>query len=425
MKKSLAVLGACVPLLAPALATSATVEELERRIEQLERQSSNNRSVSDVDLKVSGFINAGAAATSNLTDNVISPLGELSAPTYDGLDNEITYDNLTSAGIQLQAEVNEQVSGTIQLYAQGEENFDAQVEWAYITYRFSESTEARAGRLVIPLYMHSQYQNVGYALPWIQLPREAYDIAPVRSMEGVDLTTRFQTGDIAHALNVFHGTLDIDVDINGTTAAFRMRDIAGANLTSSLGNLSTWLSYVGSETNVDVLPGLSPYDLEEDYGYFTSVGLQYDNGALLFMAEQTELSVANNWFPSNRGRYATLGYRFGRFMPHLTWAEVEDSDYDDVKNDPFAGQLYNSLASHQKSWTFGVRADVAANLAIKAEVSRYYDLGDASQVAGAIPPIPVVLPNGLPAAQTGSLFSSLPDRDDDPMVYRVAAHMVF
>ena len=133
MKKSLAVLGACVPLLAPALATSATVEELERRIEQLERQSSNNRSVSDVDLKVSGFINAGAAATSNLTDNVISPLGELSAPTYDGLDNAITYDNLTSAGIQLQAEVNEQVSGTIQLYAQGEENFDAQVEWAYIT----------------------------------------------------------------------------------------------------------------------------------------------------------------------------------------------------------------------------------------------------------------------------------------------------
>ena len=92
MKKTLAMLGACVSLL-PALAQSATVEELERRLEQLERQSSDRTSVSDVDLKVGGFINAGAAATNNLTDNVVSgagPTEELSPPTYAGLDEEVT-----------------------------------------------------------------------------------------------------------------------------------------------------------------------------------------------------------------------------------------------------------------------------------------------------------------------------------------------
>ncbi|MDF1820916.1 MAG: hypothetical protein P1U64_05060 [Alcanivoracaceae bacterium] len=426
MKKTLAMLGACVSLL-PALAQSATVAELERRLEQLERQSSSRTSVSDVDLKVGGFINAGAAATNNLTDNVVSgagPTEELSPPTYAGLDEEVTYDRLTSAGIQVQANVSDRVSGTIQLYADGADDFDAQTEWAYITYQFTDATEARAGRLVIPLYMHSQYQNVGYALPWIELPREAYDIAPVRSMEGVDLTTRFQTGNMAHAVNVFHGTLDIDVGINGTNATFRMRDITGINLTSSLGNLSTWLSYVGAEANVDILPGKSAYDIDNDYGYFSSAGFQYDNGALLFMAEQTQLSIANRWFPANTGSYATLGYRFGRFMPHVTWAEVDDDGYNDVRNDPVGRFLYNGLASHQKSWTVGVRADVATNLALKAEVSRFYDLGDDAQSAAAIPPNPL-LPGGLPAHQTGSLFNSVPDRDDTPLVFRLAAQMVF
>lgn len=414
---SLAVAAMAGSLWLPALAAEEDLElrlaEQDAKIAALSARLSEQNPISSIDLNVSGYINVAAVATNNVKDAAGNEL------TYRGVGQEVDYRSLSSAGLQLTARVNDQLSGTIQMLAEGEEDYDVDAEWAYLAYQLTPSLTVRGGRLVIPLYMHSQYYTVGFAYPWVSLPQEVYNLAPVRTMDGVDVSYQFDTGSIAHRLNGYHGA--VQANLGGLE--FSMRDIVGINLASNWGDLSTWLSYAGAEANLDLssqFGGPTPYDVEGEYAYFNGVGFQYDNGSLLFMAERAEVTFTNNWGASNEAYYTTLGYRVAAVTPYLTWATVEDRGYNEVSDDPAAAFLYNTQATHQKSWTFGVRTDLADSLAVKVEVSRYYDLGDASQAGSVIFPGPTTVP-----FQTGSLFSGQPDDDETPMVFRIAAQMVF
>lgn len=413
-------IGVVVLGISTVLPAFAADEDLERRLAEqdakiaaLSARLSEQDPVSPIDLDISGYINVAAAATNNIKDAAGNEV------TYRGTGQEVDYRSLSSAGLQVTANVTDKLSGTVQLLAEGAEDYEVDAEWAYVAYDLTSSLSVRGGRLVIPLYMHSQYYTVGYAYPWVALPPEVYNLAPVRTMDGVDISYRFETGSLSHRLNAYHGS--VQANLGGLE--FSMRDIAGINLGSNWGNLSTWLSYAGAEANLDLssqFGGPTPYDVEGEYAYFNGIGFQYDNGSLLFMAERAEVTFTNNWGASNEAYYTTLGYRIAAVTPYVTWAAVDDDGYDEVSNDPAAAFLYNTQATHQKSWTFGVRADVADSLALKMEVSRYYDLGDASQSGAVIFPGPTTVP-----FQTGSLFSGQPDNDETPMVFRVAAQMVF
>ncbi|MCK0153809.1 hypothetical protein MWU49_08850 [Alcanivorax sp. S6407] len=405
--------GACLPAMAADEDLERRLAEQDAKIEALSARLSEQKSVSPIDLSISGYINMAAAATNNIKDAAGNEL------SYRGTDKEVDYRSLSSAGLQITANVTDKLSGTVQLLAEGAEDYDVDAEWAYLAYDLTPALTVRGGRLVIPLYMHSQYYTVGYAYPWVSLPPEVYNLAPVRTMDGVDVSYRFDTGNISHLLNAYHGA--VQANLGGLE--FSMRDIVGINLGSNWGNLSTWLSYAGAEANLDLssqFGGPTPYDVEGEYAYFNGIGFQYDNGSLLFMAERAEVTFTNSWGASNEAYYTTLGYRIAAVTPYVTWATVEDSGYDEVRDDPAAAFLYNTQATHQKSWTFGVRTDVADSLALKVEVSSYYDLGDASQAGAVIFPGPTTVP-----FQTGSLFSGQPDDDETPMVFRVAAQMVF
>lgn len=133
---------------------------------------------------------------------------------------------------------------------------------------------------------------------------------------------------------------------------------------------------------------------------------------MLFTAEHIELDI-KGWFPKSRAHYATLGYRFGAWMPHLTWASTETDSFDDVEGNAGAEALYNQLKNNQSSWTLGLRGNVAPGLALKAEVSTYYNIGQRnSGVTG--------------TTNDSGLFSGpIPDDEEDPMVFRLSANLVF
>ena len=422
MKKSMLATSMLVALSCQATAAdSADLErrlaEQEERIQLLEANQSSRSRASTTDIKVSGYVNAAGGATNE---------GTSGKSTYQGLDGDPTFTSLSSAGLQIEAKVNDRVSGTLQFFSAGSEDFDTKVEWAYITYRPSSSLSFRAGQLVLPLYMHSQYQTVGYAYTWITLPQEVYATAPVRTLQGIDATWQFTTGSIAHSLNVAAGNQKLDQNIV-VPVTYEVNKSANLNLTSNIGDLSIWLGVSTAEIdlplpNLSIPPSslfagplaidLSPYSMVDDNGLFTSVGIQYDNGALLFNAERVELDFETSWAATNIGQYAMLGYRFGRFLPSVTWASVEDDGWDlGTALDPVAGLLYNTIATNQKSWTFGLRTDLEGGLALKAEVMSFYDLGNKTQAS--------------PFGSTNSLWSGTPDKGDDPMVFRVAAHLVF
>lgn len=59
-----------------------------------------------------------------------------------------------------------------------DENYTPTVEWAYLQYAVTESLDVRAGRVVLPVFITSEYRKVGYANPWVRPPQEVYRTVP-------------------------------------------------------------------------------------------------------------------------------------------------------------------------------------------------------------------------------------------------------
>jgi len=57
--------------------------------------------------------------------------------------------------------------------------------------------------------------------------------------------------------------------------------------------------------------------------------------------------------PNQKGAYATIGYRFGKFLPHITYATLDDND------NPLGGPAVgNGIPLKQTSATLGLRYEL-------------------------------------------------------------------
>lgn len=399
----------------------STLEErlaaAESRLASLEKQSSLEDRV-----QVNGFMTFAMEKTNKVKDSAGNNLYFQNSVGND----DWNLDRLTRAGIQFNGKISDKAEAVVQVLGRANEDFDAQIKWAYVGYDISDSLTARAGRFMLPFYMHSQYTQVGYAYPWIELPTEMYAVVPMDTIEGVDLTWNVSTGNIAHSINVFWGGMD--VESNG--ALFEVRDEHGINLRSNLGNWTAWYSYTNSQVSVDVSANVSPpfppalgnsLNMDHHTAYFTGLGLQYDNGSLFVMAERGRLDLATpaHWFPTLDSGYVTAGYRFGKFTPHVTWAGIEHNDISDVNTTnpvaPVALGLFQTFGDHQKSWTFGTRYDLTPGISLKGEVTYAYDFSGDDYTS-----------NGFFSDPSNAANLAAPDtHDDDPMIYRLAVETVF
>lgn len=109
---------------------------------------------------------------------------------------------------------------------------------------------------------------------------------------------------------------------------------------------------------------------------------------------------ANGAFPNQKGDYPTLGYRFGSWLPHLTFAKLDDNDNPTT---PGSG-----VPLMQTSVTAGLRVELGTGAALKIE---------AQQVK------PEEGTRGLLVSDPNGPLS--PDPNDSIMIYSVAVDVVF
>ncbi len=377
----------------------------ESRLASLEQQNSVAERIT-----VNGFIRFAMETQNNIEDAAGNKLAYRNSVVADEWDNR----RLSRAGLQVNARISDDAEAVVQLLARGSDDFAAEAQWAYLGYNVHPDVTVRAGRLVLPFYLHSQYLNVGYAYPWVELPTEIYGAIPVDTMEGIDATWTLNTGSINHKLNVFWGSMDVDAG----DLIFEIDHQHGINLRSNIGNITTWLGYTSSQVSLDLTPVLptAQYNLDRAYAHYMSAGVQYDNGRLVLMGEATELKISSpdHWFPTQPAGYVMAGYRFGKLLPHITWAYVNAHGTSEVDPTPppgaFASTLFADYADRQKSWTLGARYDLTAGVAVKAEASRYYDFGDDRLTTQGV--------------FSGPAGSGAPD-NSNPMVFRLAVEAVF
>lgn len=373
----------------PALAETTNsdleqqLKDYEQRLQRLEQQELDGAINGEDRLTINGFLSAGMSRAEAPTETGY-------ATHVDGSGDEWSHDTFTRAGVQFNARVNERAQAVVQLYADGADDFDAEIQWAYLDYELTDSVSAKAGRIVAPFYMHSQYVDVGYAYPWVTPPSEVYLLAPIKTMEGMELAWSFSTGSVYHRLSGFWGSSSVDSGARAGGLTFQADDLSGINLTSRWNDWTVRAAYTAAKVSVDQnglddllggLPSLLGLRFDNTYTYFGGLGLQYDNGSWFFASEAALLNFGNS-YPSSRSGYVSLGKYLGKWMPLVTWTSVEPHDLEESYFPQLEGiglsprTLQDALAEQQKGWTAGLRYSLTDSIALKGEYSYYYDFSD-------------------------------------------------
>jgi len=260
-------------------------------------------------------------------------------------------------------------------------DFDIDVEWLFAQWAVTPGVELRLGRVVLPAFMISDSRNVGYSQPWMRAPIEMYGRMPLTNMDGVQAVWRIPVGDAVFSIQPGYGKSNVNVTSGDLI-------VEGAN--KWVGHLSSqlewgdWLMRAGqvrgvTPVNLNLLPtSLTTipvsYDMKDT---FSNVGVQYDNGKAIVMAEYAKRSQNNlpaaapagyagmaegAYLAGLAGKpltkenmwYLAAGWRFGKWLPMVSYGSFENtSTVGTAKWD---------------STNVSVRYDVASNVAIKAQV---------------------------------------------------------
>jgi len=118
----------------------------------------------------------------------------------------------------------------------------------------------------------------------------------------------------------------------------------------------------------------------DDTFYYYSLGGMYDNGSLLVMAEAAKLtSAATKLFPDIVAMYVTTGYRFGDWMPYVTYQH----SYDTTDQATLSANNLNPRAQvdSTKSRMIGLRKELGVGMDLKVEWENKYDFESADDKA--------------------------------------------
>jgi len=336
-------------------------------------------------------------------------------------DDDFGFSEESKFALQAVAEISDGFSATAQIMARGQNDFDAEFEWAYISYAINDSNTIRAGRLRIPFYNYSDFLDVGYAYPWLRTPSAMYNLL-FSAFDGVSWLNYSLVGDWDITSQAFFGSTK-DTFFPRSTPTEGTVDWLGINIQGTMNEWTLYGAYIHvPEVNIPIIennfarlqgaPALSPaqqgqlalfsgltatgelggLSLDGDEGYFVGVGSAYDNGTIRIAAEYSVYDVDDSLLPETVGWYVHGGYRIGAVTPHITYmARDYDIDNGEVVNN-FTGPALQGgatavITSQTQKWSsiiLGVRYDFATNAAFKINYITYDIDEDPGNPAGAI-----------------------------------------
>jgi len=349
MKRNIIAAGIATALFSQAvLADGDKIAQLEQQVIQL---SELVASQSETDkIRVNGFGSVSYAGADNDAG-------------FAGVEKSGDFKSDSLFGLQGTFQASDNLEATIQVVARGEENWDPDVTWAFLGYTFDNDVTVRGGLLRLPLFMLSEYLEVGYAQPWARSPEEVYGRVPITSFTGVDANYEFELEDSYLGVQLFTGSEEMtgQSELGGSGS---VEDIWGVVATWSDDYWTVRGSYTIAKVEDVTFPATSPLqDIDSESGSYSSFGVRYEDGDWLLMGEATR-TIVDGYFADTQAGYITAGYNIASVMPYISLARVETID-DEDRN------VIETLAlSYQRtSYSLGARWDIQPGLALKGDVT--------------------------------------------------------
>jgi hypothetical protein len=272
------------------------------------------------------------------------------------------------------------------------------VSWAFLKFAPRDDLSLRVGRVVVPSFMISDYQNVGYANTMMRPPLEMYGLAAIENIDGADLTYQrsFGASTVTAQLGagVSHGKLFV-AGGGGSIATIRA-PLYTLNLALENGPFTLRLSRLTTDLEsrdfrmLNTLTarleraGFAPLarDLTLVGGKrvsFSAVGATMDWKQLLLQAEYGRRQANEPvYIPDNDAYYLMAGYRVGALLPYYAHAAVWQKGRSVAlpANFPRGGALAQRVdtdyltAAEQHSDLVGLRWNFAKARALKVQLDR-------------------------------------------------------
>lgn len=202
-------------------------------------------------------------------------------------------------GVQWSANPGGRVSGVVQVIAeqQADDEFVPDVEWANIHIEVDHDFNVRAGRMVLPIFMTTEYRKVGFALPWIRPPPEVYGLVPATHVDGIDTSYRFGLGEFTNTLRVAYGVAKEESpsagDVEARDSFTLSNQLERGATTVSTTYSRTRLTFDALEPLFDRFRSRGPagqevadrFGVDDRLSQIATVGVRYDPGQWFAMGE--------------------------------------------------------------------------------------------------------------------------------------------
>jgi hypothetical protein len=339
------------------------------------------------EIDVSGFGTGGFV----VTDTGKAEFGRFQSQAT-GADNtgDIGVDSLFA--LQGTVHLTDMFSGTVQGMVRrfSTSSFEFDIPVFFVKAELTRDLAIRVGRIQLPLFMSSDYRQVGYSNTWIRPPIELYGLIPFDSDDGADILYRTTVGPLDISAQTFYGKTD--QNLSGFN--IQSRKNWGANVTVTMGPLSvragrnqsaftlisasttqllTAVNAAGFTTLANQLnPVNAPFK-------FTTLGFSLDETHFTLQGEMAK-ETAGAFVESADGQYLLAGYRVGKFTPYAIYArEKITSKRTDTTIAPVGpllplalgvNALINSIGNDQHTVSAGIRWDVHSSVDLKMQVDR-------------------------------------------------------
>ena len=274
------------------------------------------------EIQTSGFLTTGATKTNSRID-------------LSGLDDNLNFDFLTKAGLDLAVKLNSSFSAKVQLVGRGAEKYNVAVNLAQIDYIFSDHLTVRFGKIRLPLWLLSDHLDVGTLYPWSRAP-DLYLFSPVNSFLGASaIKTWDLSNDLSIQLEILGGGGPIESETEQGTLTGEFRDTFGVNFRLYKEDLQIRLAYGQGRIEADILiptdvngvrqSVVVPFDV---WGlHFYSTSLIWKPNPWLVMAEVGEYRSDSDAFRSFISYYLTIGRSFfnDKVLLHQTTSVVDNT----------------------------------------------------------------------------------------------------
>ncbi|WP_158972518.1 hypothetical protein [Paraglaciecola sp. L3A3] len=326
---------------------------------------------------------------------VLGYLDEKNA-TYLGYDDNLSLSQQSLIGLQADYQILDNLSATGQFIGHSGNERESGVEWLYLTYKPSDSTQIRVGKQRTPLFYYSDSIDVGFAYPWVTIPQQVYKSVFFSTFEGVLANYNWSGKKIGVEVEAYWGSVDDTIYNAGVEVEANVNDLRGLIAKINYDNWAFRSAYHTAETFIGLTELLDFAGILEQFGFyqnaeflnpngkidFYQLAASYDNLDYFFRAEATRTLGESAVIPDVDSYFVVVGYNYYPFLSYLSFGK-SSSSYEEPVNEIPVGidpqldglalgyqTIFNSLpALSSESITLGTRWDWKTNLAFKAEVT--------------------------------------------------------